>query len=458
MCGCEKDCKLSHDEKINLSTKKLTKEIVLERVREKQFEVVDDFDYINGEQKISIRCLICNQTYVKRIKHIYCKGCKNCSIQKTKHSQESIEELLKEKDIQIIGEFIYKNLHQTIEIKCLKCNKISKTKITNVLERRCCSCNNKHNNIIHTKNDIINKFKENNLTILSDFEYKNVQQTLEVCCNICNNKYKTQITNVLQGRKCKTCSINNQKLDKNNVIEKINNNGFDIDQDFTYINGKQKVNVICKQCGINNYIRIDSIISKNYGCKNCNIIKSRHSFEYIKDKFKQNNLEIIENNFTYTSKRQKPKTKCLKCETIYYPEISSVIGKKSSCPQCSKCKNEKLSRQYIEEIIQKSPNCQFKINEKIIINNEVIRNYILVDYEFEFNNKKYFVEINGEQHYQFTERFHRNNDSFENQKLRDKWLRKYCKSNNIILIEVDLRKYQEEDIKKYLFDILSNKQ
>lgn len=46
------------------------------------------------------------------------------------------------------------------------------------------------------------------------------------------------------------------------------------------------------------------------------------------------------------------------------------------------------------------------------------------------------VEYNGIQHYKYTPYFHRNKESFLNQKYRDEMKRERCKSNRVHLVEV----------------------
>jgi len=62
---------------------------------------------------------------------------------------------------------------------------------------------------------------------------------------------------------------------------------------------------------------------------------------------------------------------------------------------------------------------------------------------------KLAVEYNGIQHYNFTPYFHKNKESFTNQKYRDELKRRMCKDNMITLIEVPYT-VKTENIKDYL--------
>lgn len=49
---------------------------------------------------------------------------------------------------------------------------------------------------------------------------------------------------------------------------------------------------------------------------------------------------------------------------------------------------------------------------------------------------KLAVEYNGRQHYEYVPYFHRNKETFHNQKYRDELKRIYCRDNGIYLIEI----------------------
>ena len=62
---------------------------------------------------------------------------------------------------------------------------------------------------------------------------------------------------------------------------------------------------------------------------------------------------------------------------------------------------------------------------------------------------KIAVEAQGRQHYQFVPYFHRNYETFLNQKYRDEIKRMKCKEQGVTLIEVPYT-VKEEDIENYL--------
>lgn len=103
-------------------------------------------------------------------------------------------------------------------------------------------------------------------------------------------------------------------------------------------------------------------------------------------------------------------------------------------------KNEKLVGRYLREILPPF----IKIFSQFKVKTTNIKQKILfVDYAFMFNDQMFFIEYNGAQHFKPV-KFGAVSDkqaaiNFNRQQIRDIWLRKYCKLNNIILIEIDGR-------------------
>jgi hypothetical protein len=80
-----------------------------------------------------------------------------------------------------------------------------------------------------------------------------------------------------------------------------------------------------------------------------------------------------------------------------------------------------------------------------------------INLELDCYNKelKIACEYNGAQHYKYIPYFHKNKDSFQNQKYRDYMKRDLCQKNGILLIEVPYT-VKIQDIKNYIFLELKN--
>lgn len=84
--------------------------------------------------------------------------------------------------------------------------------------------------------------------------------------------------------------------------------------------------------------------------------------------------------------------------------------------------------------------------------------YIRIDFMVEIEGTTYWIEYNGEQHYNSMCRFYRGNrgdlDSFEKQTGRDRCVREYAKENGIILLEIPYTITSYKEITKILQDVL----
>lgn len=78
---------------------------------------------------------------------------------------------------------------------------------------------------------------------------------------------------------------------------------------------------------------------------------------------------------------------------------------------------------------------------------------IIVDFSFKYSNRTYWVEYNGEQHYKPI-KFFGGEENLYLQKNRDEEERKYCKDNNIILIEIPYILNTRELIYKFLKNVI----
>ena len=81
-----------------------------------------------------------------------------------------------------------------------------------------------------------------------------------------------------------------------------------------------------------------------------------------------------------------------------------------------------------------------------------------VDFKIDTKIGQVIIEYNGIQHYEpvpFNGDKELAKANFARQIKRDQWLRDYCNLNNIILIEIDGRKYTKDKIEPYLVEQLT---
>lgn len=373
-------------------------------------------------------------------------------------------DLIKDRLFRLNKDLISVEEDGSLKIKCKTCNNIYFVKsIKNVSGFGCKKCPVQN----FSKNDVLLQASSLGYTILDDvFSYKCPSK---IKCNICGKeKQLSRIINLFISPEHNCCN-------KKQIQYKRSNENLTID----YINDlckKQNITLLSNEirfkkdfyrfkCNRDHEyeISISTLMNRikngTNGCNQCAIENQRLNVQDIINVYRDLDLTLLDTN--YTNIKLKLSTKCNKCNYIWQPSIESIFYKKSGCPKCNMYLNEKLTGKYLKEILPDiNIISQYNINQQIIDNEVKIRNYIIIDYMLKLNNNIVFIEVNGTQHYQPIN-FNNKSDedarlSFEHQVIRDRWLRDYCKLNNIILIEIDLRKYKKEEIKKYLQNMLLN--
>lgn len=173
--------------------------------------------------------------------------------------------------------------------------------------------------------------------------------------------------------------------------------------DFTktmFIDKDTDVLVKCKICGKEQYIKPRNLLIEGYlGCCRKNIISAGES--YI-EKWIDNNLNLFDH-----------------CEQHYHIPGDIIKGRSDD------------------------------------------KRGVFIDFRLIIESKEYYVEYNGEQHYQYIEHFHKySEDSFKNQLKRDQNIRDYCSdiNNNVTLLEIPYTYDSFEKVSNLLDRVFKNKE
>jgi very-short-patch-repair endonuclease len=113
-------------------------------------------------------------------------------------------------------------------------------------------------------------------------------------------------------------------------------------------------------------------------------------------------------------------------------------------------RNENKTFKYLKQLLPGVEiTRQFHIKGPIVENGEVVREYLLADFEFKIGHQQVIVEFNGAQHFKAVRKWG-GKIALASQRKRDAWLRKYCLANGIKLIEIDGRTTRGKDIENEL--------
>jgi hypothetical protein len=280
-----------------------------------------------------------------------------------------------------------------------------------------------------------------NFKLLDDY-FKNMRQSLNIeclkCCTIFHNTLDN-IKNKDQG--CREClglghipqqQIRALLLTKNIIIANTEK-----------ITTQSKLELCCLICNYEWPSYYANVKKEQSGCPKCKG-KAKYRIEEVRIILASKNIGLKSNS--YINNKTLLDLECLICKYEWQNTFKHINNRDQGCPECNKYKNEKLVGQCLRELLQ---GIEIVPQYKIIRN----QNYIRADYYFKRGNKEYIVEYNGGQHYKYIPYFHRSKEKFEAQKIRDRWLKSYCRTNKIALIVIDGRKYEGDNIMAYLANI-----
>lgn len=241
----------------------------------------------------------------------------------------------------------------------------------------------------------------------------------------------------LSGQNCPKC-VGRDKS-KQEVIQNFvttHGNKYDYSEIPDSPKSHEKVPIICPKHG--KFLQTVYNHSIGQGCPKCAIEKNAERQTYTWDQLKDILSRRHNNKYDYS---------LVKYIDMYTPIeiVCPIHGSFWQKPKdhiryagCQKCKTSKGEIK-IEEILNTIPNIsfekQFKIQKDLLL---------YVDFRVHYKGNIYFIEYNGIQHYVPVNYFG-GELKFQKQQIRDEYLRKYCKENNIKLIEIPYN-MKEKDI------------
>lgn len=265
-------------------------------------EIVDSFcakrnvvrlsDYIPNV-KMNFHCNICNHDFKTTFLTFKSSkiGCSKCA--DTTLNVEKINTRFIPYNFVIIG--VYKKYDETTDFKCLKCNCEFKSSVKKITKNpKCDNCNlinnTKSTNGKRFNNEYVdNFFKVNNILIQRIDNYITNNKSINFKCLKCDYVWKTCPSQFLNRNggcpKCNgTAKLTNEIFDeviKNKPIIRLGE----------YINGRSKIEMMCKKCNHIWKTIARGITSKksDYGCPECN--KPRHNEKKVIEFLKNNNIK-----------------------------------------------------------------------------------------------------------------------------------------------------------------------
>lgn len=331
----------------------------------------------------------------------------------------------------------------------------------------CKKCLISYKTLDRFRKKIKESFPDYELASDEEYTYIDNKTKIKIYCKKHNNYFYTSFREFTKGKAgCKFCI--QEKVSKT-VRKRCYNNLKDfLDKNFPnyeliskpedYKTERDPLLVRCKKhpdelIKITPYRIHKRFNSKSELCDKCNKEKSRldrqnHFIEEVKN---VHGDEYDLTNTHYTKRHSPVKVKCNKCGRVFsiYPD-NLIDGK--GCP-CRTMSSGELKLERWFELHQITYNSQVKISNDLIVGREKDWG-VVIDFSIEYNNIKYFIEFNGEQHYVFCKGWHKTKKEFKKQLSRDKNVREFCKNNNIVLVEIPWT--QERNLFNIMDEIILN--
>lgn len=273
------------------------------------------------------------------------------------------------------------------------------------------------------KTRFIRNYPNSNIEII---QYTAISNPAIIKCKCCGKIYKKQrAREFLSGYKC--CGANNERKTER-LIEIYNQS-----QEFDFIKKVDKDHFIVHHniCGQDLQKTIAGALDNPFACKYCNTISRNQKLD-IKEVQAQlntkffNEIQILD----YNGQLEKNHYKCLRCGLIFTQKHICLLQSRG-CPKCDRFKSN--GEKKIAHLLNEH-NIVYK--EQVSVPELPLQHFDFAVYDD--NNKiKYFIEVQGEQHFEKREIFR---DSLNKIQERDDRKRQYCLSNNIPLYELIYKK------------------
>lgn len=304
----------------------------------------------------------------------------------------------------------------------------------------------------------------------SEVNYINNKTKVKIFCKTCNEYfYQTPRDHIHSKAGCPRCGnkLNAEKrsLGKEEFVKRAENKWggkYDYSK-VEYVNSTTKVKIFCKECNKYFYQTPYWHLNSKFGCPDC-ANKKKINNKYTTEEFIEKAVKIHGNLYDYSKVEYiNSSTPVLITDTETGDEFYQVprdhLGGNGN-PNRHDSFGERIIKTWLKNNISK--NCWDREKRFTNIQGRNIDWGVVIDFVININGKTYWIEYNGEQHYElrlgsiiykhYTEE--EALEVFQKQLVRDKNVRKYCKENNIILVEIPYSYNTYKKISVLLFNIL----
>ena len=284
----------------------------------------------------------------------------------------------------------------------------------------------------------------------SKANYKNAQENITIICPE-HGEFTQKASHHLSGHGCKKCSDHKNGRAKASKLEQfickaqaLHYSRYDYSQSI-YVNARTKIKIICPIHG--EFYQTPDHHLRGHGCPKCGFESTANSKRSTTEQFVEKSIKVHGNKYDYSKVEYVNNyTKvCIICPE--HGEFWQTPSDHLSGRGCKECSESQGERQLIK--ILKEYSINFIRQYKIEINNKINKSGITsIDFYLPIYNV--FIEYNGIQHY-IPQEYFGGRLKFEDYQIpRDNYIRSYCKSKGIKLIEIPYQIKSYDEIIEYL--------
>lgn len=414
----------------------------INKLKENKRELYPLEEYKDSHTKILHKCTVCgNEWYAQPNSILNGCGCPKCA-----HNEPITKDMFFKRlneinrNIELKGEYI--NYTTKTIFKCKIDGYEWETPpyrlLTGVGCPKCAGVLKK------TQEEYEHELKQKRDDVVVEDKYINAHTPIYHRCLIHNYSWKIAPHSVLKGNKCPICARENSYNfvshdDYCKKLNKVNPNVIPLER------YKGDCTAILHKCLTHNieWKAYPNSLLKGSGCYKCGREKRSKKITHTHEQYVESLAKVNKNVVPleqYVHNAVKIKHKCLKCGFIWDAKPSGLLSG-YGCPRCNKSKGEnKILDWLISNDIRYEQQKRFDNCRHI---NPLPFDFYLPDYNT-------CIEYQGEQHYRPVEIFggeKEYNDRVRNDNIK----RKFCKDNDIRLLEIPFDKDVNEELSIFLF-------
>lgn len=349
----------------------------------------------------------------------------------------------------------YKNYRQKLQIICHKCNKEYTQSYQMIQKGFLCTGICKSENYInrdssntkyrYTYEEVTEIINKTNNKLCSK-EYINGKLKLDILCKECKTIFKMSFYNFnILKQRCQNCYIKTRKLSNNTFKEFVESRGDILLEE--YIDSRTKIKIQCGKCD-NIFDQHSNSYRQGSGCPPCGIDRTKLSYEEVKNRIEYYGDKLL--SLEYKNQDSLLKIQCGNCNKTFEKPLTSNY--RPFCKFCNSTALEKQMMMYLNnhniEFIQ-----QKMYKDCLSHHNNHFR------FDFYLPNDNIIIECDGNQHFEpikFTSKNYNVKEWFKIIQERDIIKTKYCIKNDIKIIRISYKEFKKESFENTMNKLMEN--